>query len=196
MNLLYVYNLPTNRDGKSVSNRLRRLSDNCGGKVLSVSAGSAVLRFGSQDAAQRARKRMEDEDVFGNRISVSSRPRAKEGAVAAGSAARAPGPPSSAPVAPAAAEKPRSPRRAGRAARLCQAAERAPSPRKGGPALRSLQVSRPARPRPPRPSPAPNPDSSRLKLSASLTRSPPPREGCLLLCACLLLVSRSSPARL
>ncbi|KAJ8284013.1 hypothetical protein COCON_G00028630 [Conger conger] len=76
LNLLYVYNLPTNRDGKSVSNRLRRLSDNCGGKVLSISAGCGVLRFSSQDAAERARKRMENEDVFGNRISPRSPRRA------------------------------------------------------------------------------------------------------------------------
>ncbi|XP_035260102.1 meiosis regulator and mRNA stability factor 1 isoform X1 [Anguilla anguilla] len=130
-NLLYVYNLPTNRDGKSVGNRLRRLSDNCGGKVQSISAGAAVLRFGSQDAAERARKRMENEDVFGNRISVSFCPRPRE---AAGEAARLPAPSAFLPV-----EKPRSPRRAGRTARPCQVAERAPSPRKGGCAPRSLQ---------------------------------------------------------
>ncbi|KAJ8246029.1 hypothetical protein GJAV_G00262890 [Gymnothorax javanicus] len=136
LNLLYVYNLPTNRDGKSVSNRLRRLSDNCGGKVLSISAGCAVLRFGSQDAAERARKRMENEDVFGNRISVSFYPRPKEGA---GESARLPAQSTFLPV-----EKPRSPRRVGRTARLCQAPERASSPRKGGcagssPAVKSLQ---------------------------------------------------------
>uniref|UniRef100_A0A8C8EQN2 Meiosis regulator and mRNA stability factor 1 n=1 Tax=Oncorhynchus tshawytscha TaxID=74940 RepID=A0A8C8EQN2_ONCTS len=72
-NLLYVYNLPPGCDGKSVGNRLRRLSDNCGGKVLGVSmaTGTAVLRFGSQEAAERARKRMENEDVFGRRITLS-----------------------------------------------------------------------------------------------------------------------------
>ncbi|XP_027324807.3 meiosis regulator and mRNA stability factor 1 isoform X5 [Anas platyrhynchos] len=76
--LLYVYNLPTNRDSKSVSNRLRRLSDNCGGKVLSISGSSAILRFLNQDSAERARKRMENEDVFGNRIIVSFTPKNKE----------------------------------------------------------------------------------------------------------------------
>ncbi|XP_071617426.1 meiosis regulator and mRNA stability factor 1 isoform X3 [Heliangelus exortis] len=76
--LLYVYNLPTNRDSKSVGNRLRRLSDNCGGKVLSISGSSAVLRFLNQDSAERARKRMENEDVFGNRIVVSFSPKNKE----------------------------------------------------------------------------------------------------------------------
>ncbi|XP_029102457.1 meiosis regulator and mRNA stability factor 1 isoform X3 [Scleropages formosus] len=143
-NLLYVYNLPTNRDGKSVSNRLRRLSDNCGGKVLSISAGCAVLRFGSQEAAERASKRMENEDVFGNRISVSFHPRAKEGL--RGEATKLPLASTFVPV-----EKPRSPRRTGRVARLCQssrdaAPEQAFSPRKGsctlaagGPAARSFQ---------------------------------------------------------
>ncbi|NXX18195.1 MARF1 factor, partial [Podargus strigoides] len=76
--LLYVYNLPTNRDSKSISNRLRRLSDNCGGKVLSISGSSAILRFLNQDSAERARKRMENEDVFGNRIVVSFTPKNKE----------------------------------------------------------------------------------------------------------------------
>ncbi|XP_039348384.1 meiosis regulator and mRNA stability factor 1 isoform X3 [Mauremys reevesii] len=76
--LLYVYNLPTNRDSKSVSNRLRRLSDNCGGKVLSISGSSAILRFSNQESAERAHKRMENEDVFGNRIIVSFTPKNKE----------------------------------------------------------------------------------------------------------------------
>ncbi|KAJ8413614.1 hypothetical protein AAFF_G00081210 [Aldrovandia affinis] len=139
LNLLYVYNLPTNRDGKSVSNRLRRLSDNCGGKVLSILAGCAVLRFGSQDATKRARKRMENEDVFGNRISVSFCPRAREGAAAAGVSSSS----SSSSFLPV--EKPRSPRRTGRAARLCQGGwdagpERALSPRKGGCAVNGAAV--------------------------------------------------------
>uniref|UniRef100_A0A8C5WIN9 Meiosis regulator and mRNA stability factor 1 n=1 Tax=Leptobrachium leishanense TaxID=445787 RepID=A0A8C5WIN9_9ANUR len=76
--LLYVYNLPTNRDTKSISNRLRRLSDNCGGKVMSISGGSAILRFFNQESAERAQKRMENEDVFGNRITVSFTPKHKE----------------------------------------------------------------------------------------------------------------------
>ncbi|XP_072466432.1 meiosis regulator and mRNA stability factor 1 isoform X5 [Notamacropus eugenii] len=76
--LLYVYNLPTNRDSKSISNRLRRLSDNCGGKVLSLSGSSAILRFLNQESAERAQKRMENEDVFGNRIIVSFTPKNKE----------------------------------------------------------------------------------------------------------------------
>ncbi|XP_069022051.1 meiosis regulator and mRNA stability factor 1 [Embiotoca jacksoni] len=83
-NLLYVHNLPVNCD-KSLRNavklRLRRLSDNCGGKVLGMSPqGTAVLRFGNPEAAARARKRMENEDVFGRRISLSFSPRPRDDA--------------------------------------------------------------------------------------------------------------------
>ncbi|KAA8594576.1 hypothetical protein FQN60_011711, partial [Etheostoma spectabile] len=82
-NLLYVHNLPVNCD-KSLRNavklRLRRLSDNCGGKVLGMAQGTAVLRFGSTEAAARARKRMENEDVFGHQISLSFSPRPRDNA--------------------------------------------------------------------------------------------------------------------
>lgn len=77
-NLLYVHNLPVNCDKSlrnAVKHRLRRLSDNCGGKVLGISQGTAVLRFGSPEAASRACKRMENEDVYGHRISLSFSPR-------------------------------------------------------------------------------------------------------------------------
>ncbi|KAL1005874.1 hypothetical protein UPYG_G00065040 [Umbra pygmaea] len=154
-NLLYVYNLPPGRDSKSVGSRLRRLSDNCGGKVLgvSVATGTAVLRFGSQEAAERARKRMENEDVFGRRISLSFSPRPAEG----GGDPTPPPPSSQTPTPPPSAhpppslppssflplEKPRSPRRNRRARRdgqrerdasapLCDAVpERPYSPRRG-----------------------------------------------------------------
>ncbi|XP_057604662.1 meiosis regulator and mRNA stability factor 1 isoform X6 [Hippopotamus amphibius kiboko] len=76
--LLYVYNLPANKDGKSISNRLRRLSDNCGGKVLNITGCRAILRFINRDSAERALKRMENEDVFGNRIIVSFTPKSGE----------------------------------------------------------------------------------------------------------------------
>lgn len=76
--LLYVYNLPTNKDAKSINNRLRRLSDNCGGKVMSISGSSAILRFINQESAERAQKRMENEDVFGNRITVSFSPKNRD----------------------------------------------------------------------------------------------------------------------
>ncbi|XP_058013363.1 meiosis regulator and mRNA stability factor 1 isoform X2 [Ahaetulla prasina] len=104
--LLYVYNLPTNRDSKSVCLRLRRLSDNCGGKVLTVSGSGAILRFLSQDSAERAQKRMENEDVFGNRITVSFTPKNRELAETknAGSSV---------------ADKAKSPKKVNRNAKLC-----------------------------------------------------------------------------
>ncbi|XP_061844225.1 meiosis regulator and mRNA stability factor 1 isoform X1 [Nerophis lumbriciformis] len=82
-NLLYVHNLPIDCDKSlwnAVKGRLRRLSDNCGGKVLGMSQGTAVLRFGSPEAAARASKRMENEDVFGHRIRLSVSPRPKHDA--------------------------------------------------------------------------------------------------------------------
>lgn len=79
--LLYVHNLPFTCDKNQLSAvklRLRRLSSNCGGKVLGVSHGTAVLRFGNAAAAARARKRMENENVYGHRITVSFSPQPKE----------------------------------------------------------------------------------------------------------------------
>ncbi|KAK7913562.1 hypothetical protein WMY93_013773 [Mugilogobius chulae] len=79
--LLYVHNLPIAQDKNqlnAVKLRLRRLSANCGGKVLGVSYGTGVLRFASPAAAARACKRMEREDVFGRPIRVSFSPWPKE----------------------------------------------------------------------------------------------------------------------
>ncbi|XP_013924875.1 PREDICTED: meiosis arrest female protein 1 homolog [Thamnophis sirtalis] len=104
--LLYVYNLPTNRDSKSVCLRLRRLSDNCGGKVLTISGSGAILRFLSQDSAERAQKRMENEDVFGNRITVSFTPKNRELAEAKNSGSSV-------------ADKAKSPKKVNRNAKLC-----------------------------------------------------------------------------
>lgn len=136
-NLLFVHNLPTHRDAKSVSSRLQRLSNNCGGKVLGVSGSTAVLRFASADAAERARKRMENEDVLGNRITVSFSPDGlQEEVERSGPAATSSF--SSALFLPV--EKPRSPRRPRRALRASQSGrdagvnvpERPYSPRKVG----------------------------------------------------------------
>ncbi|CAN9509841.1 unnamed protein product [Ophioblennius macclurei] len=160
-NLLYVHNLPVTCD-KSLRNamklRLRRLSDNCGGKVLGVARGTAVLRFGSAEAAARARKRMENEDVFGRRISLSFSPRPRDQASPEPEPEAEPEPepelgsrlyrlllpqngPSrdsaSAPPPPAPSfsflplEKPGSPRRPRRAPRFCHTPERPYSPRRG-----------------------------------------------------------------
>lgn len=46
--------------------------------MLSISGCSAILRFINQDSAERAQKRMENEDVFGNRIIVSFTPKHRE----------------------------------------------------------------------------------------------------------------------
>ncbi|XP_076001664.1 meiosis regulator and mRNA stability factor 1 isoform X2 [Genypterus blacodes] len=152
-NLLYVHNLPVNCD-KSLRNavklRLRRLSDNCGGKVLGMSQGTAVLRFGSAEAAARACKRMEKEDVFGHSISLSFSPRPRDDAspepqpfltrqtlpqpCQTQDAVFAP-PPSMPSFSFLPLEKPRSPRRPRRTTRPCQTPgavpERPYSPRRG-----------------------------------------------------------------
>ncbi|XP_029311600.1 meiosis regulator and mRNA stability factor 1 isoform X2 [Cottoperca gobio] len=158
-NLLYVHNLPVNCD-KSLRNavklRLRRLSDNCGGKVLGMSQGTAVLRFGSNEAAARARKRMENEDVFGHQISLSFSPRPRDDASPEPELQSRPHhlpqpmtlpqtyqsqdsmfgpPPSISSFSFLPLEKPRSPRRPRRATRPCHAPgpepERPYSPRRG-----------------------------------------------------------------
>ncbi|XP_068606973.1 meiosis regulator and mRNA stability factor 1 [Brachionichthys hirsutus] len=138
---LYVHNLPVNCD-KSLRNavklRLRRLSDNCGGKVVGLSQGAAVLRFGSPEAASRARKRMENEDVCGHTISLSISPWPRDdaspdpelhaqphrsaqtvpNACQSQDSLSAP-PPSTSSFTFLPLEKPRSPRRPRRAARPC-----------------------------------------------------------------------------
>uniref|UniRef100_A0A8C2S8E4 Meiosis regulator and mRNA stability factor 1 n=1 Tax=Capra hircus TaxID=9925 RepID=A0A8C2S8E4_CAPHI len=82
-----IYGFPGGSDGKESARiagdsssipRLRRLSDNCGGKVLNITGCSAILRFINRDSAERALKRMENEDVFGNRIIVSFTPKSSE----------------------------------------------------------------------------------------------------------------------
>nr|XP_033479688.1 meiosis regulator and mRNA stability factor 1 isoform X2 [Epinephelus lanceolatus] len=156
-NLLYVHNLPVNCDKNlrnAVKLRLRRLSDNCGGKVLGMSQGTAVLRFGNPEAAARARKRMENEDVFGHRISLSFSPRPRDDASPEPELQSQPHhlpqplshtyqsqdsmfgpPPSISSFSFLPLEKPRSPRRPRRATRPCYAPgpvpERPYSPRRG-----------------------------------------------------------------
>uniref|UniRef100_A0A671Q165 Meiosis regulator and mRNA stability factor 1 n=1 Tax=Sinocyclocheilus anshuiensis TaxID=1608454 RepID=A0A671Q165_9TELE len=118
--LLFVHHLPTHRDAKAVANRLQRLSTNCGGKVLGVSGGCGVLRFSSAEAAERARKRMENEDVLGHRIMLSFSPDGPEEE----EERRLPAASSSSVFLPV--EKPRSPRRLRRASHSCQGRSHAP----------------------------------------------------------------------
>lgn len=124
--------------------------------MLGVTGGTAVLRFASAEAAERARKRMENEDVLGNRITVSFSPDGlqEEEEVVERSRPATTSSFSSALFLPV--EKPRSPRRPRRALRASQSGrdagvnvpERPYSPRKVGhasscsPVLKSLsQVS-------------------------------------------------------
>lgn len=67
---LVVHDLPAEKDYSLLHNRLRQLSDNCGGRVLSIVNSTAYLRFPTSDAARRASKRMDGEDVFGSKIAV------------------------------------------------------------------------------------------------------------------------------
>lgn len=118
--------------------------------MLGMSQGTAVLRFSSPEAASRARKRMENEDVFGHRISVSFSPRPRDNASPEPelqsqplSLSRAapqlsqsqdslfPPPPSISSFSFLPLEKSRSPRRPRRAARPCSTPERPYSPRRG-----------------------------------------------------------------
>ncbi|XP_016364958.1 meiosis arrest female protein 1 homolog isoform X2 [Sinocyclocheilus rhinocerous] len=139
--LLFVHHLPTHRDAKAVANRLQRLSTNCGGKVLGVSGGCGVLRFSSAEAAERARKRMENEDVLGHRIVLSFSPDGPEEE----EERRPPAAASSSVFLPV--EKPRSPRRLRRASHSCQGRSHAPerpySPRRAGHASSCSPVMKP-----------------------------------------------------
>lgn len=119
-----------------------------------MSQGTAVLRFGSPEAASRARKRMENEDVCGHRISLSFSPRPRDDASPEHMLQSQPlhlplplpqtyqnqdsvfaPPPSISSFSFLPLEKPRSPRRPRRATRPCHTVgpvpERPYSPRRG-----------------------------------------------------------------
>ncbi|XP_061175452.1 meiosis regulator and mRNA stability factor 1-like isoform X2 [Saccostrea echinata] len=68
---LEVTGLPNNVSEKKIQNRLKKLSVNCGGRVVCVSKETAVLRFSCHNDAVKARIRMEGEDVYGNKIKVN-----------------------------------------------------------------------------------------------------------------------------
>ncbi|CAH1135931.1 unnamed protein product [Ceutorhynchus assimilis] len=69
---LTIVNLPRNIDQGKIKNRLKFLSYNCGGKCteLNTDEGVATLKFGNSDLALRAQKRIQGEDVFGQKIRV------------------------------------------------------------------------------------------------------------------------------
>ncbi|ELT96318.1 hypothetical protein CAPTEDRAFT_189892 [Capitella teleta] len=68
---LWLDGLPESMPIFPVRQRLKQLSDNCGGKVVAIGSGSALLRFSSLAAAQRAKIRLHGEHVFGYEIEVS-----------------------------------------------------------------------------------------------------------------------------
>lgn len=69
-NEVEVTNLPIYQPPELVSGRLRHLAKKCGGKVVQVTAPTAVLRFSTVDHASRALMRMDGEDVYGKKIST------------------------------------------------------------------------------------------------------------------------------
>lgn len=66
-----VSNLPVDKELGRVKNRLRKLSDNCGGRVGQIIHDRATIRFTSIESASRAQRRMDGQDVLGNKILVS-----------------------------------------------------------------------------------------------------------------------------
>ncbi|ESO87449.1 hypothetical protein LOTGIDRAFT_127834 [Lottia gigantea] len=56
---------------KQIHARLKQLSNNCGGRVMSVTQNYAVLRFANKESSLRAKKRMDGEKVFGFKITAS-----------------------------------------------------------------------------------------------------------------------------
>ncbi|XP_038064189.1 meiosis regulator and mRNA stability factor 1-like [Patiria miniata] len=68
---LIIHNLPCRKDASQLRNRLKQLSENCGGKVIHVSYKNAVIQFPNMEKASRAKIRLDGENVFGNKISVA-----------------------------------------------------------------------------------------------------------------------------
>lgn len=50
---LLILNLPVGKDVTQIKNRLKKLSDNCGGKVVSISGRTSVIRFPNPASAAR-----------------------------------------------------------------------------------------------------------------------------------------------
>uniref|UniRef100_A0A1B6J5V4 HTH OST-type domain-containing protein n=1 Tax=Homalodisca liturata TaxID=320908 RepID=A0A1B6J5V4_9HEMI len=67
---LRVSALPLAYDPAKVRLKLKRLTENCGGKVSEVVGDNAMVRFTSIEAAMRAHKRMEGEKIFGSQIVI------------------------------------------------------------------------------------------------------------------------------
>lgn len=65
-----VNNLPDVQPSFRIASRLRKLSENCGGKVLNIAGPTAIMRFSCNTDAQRAKQRMDGQDVFGQKIKL------------------------------------------------------------------------------------------------------------------------------
>ncbi|KAL7299894.1 hypothetical protein TKK_0007222 [Trichogramma kaykai] len=67
---ILVNNLPEDKETSKIKHRLKQLSYNCGGRVIQIRSNMAVVRFTSQELAERAEKRMQGELVFNQKINV------------------------------------------------------------------------------------------------------------------------------
>ncbi|KAK3091075.1 hypothetical protein FSP39_016962 [Pinctada imbricata] len=67
---LEVFDYPIHIPPKKIHRRLKTISVNCGGRVISVTERVAVVRFACHNDAAKAKKRMEGEDVYGGKIKV------------------------------------------------------------------------------------------------------------------------------
>ncbi|XP_069956762.1 meiosis regulator and mRNA stability factor 1 isoform X4 [Cherax quadricarinatus] len=68
---IFVSNLPDGVEEYAIRRRLNILSANCGGKVGRVRVNCATIYFQTPELATRAKKRLDGEDVFGNKINCS-----------------------------------------------------------------------------------------------------------------------------
>ncbi|KAI5728499.1 hypothetical protein M8J77_017039 [Diaphorina citri] len=65
-----VTGLPAGMDHSRIRNRLKRLSENCGGRVGVISDYTTTIRFPNYEFALRCQKRIDQEPVFGSKIHV------------------------------------------------------------------------------------------------------------------------------
>lgn len=69
-NVIVIYGYNKDNPLDKVRHVLKMLSNNCGGKVISIGPLFAILKFDTQQLADRAKKRMNGEDVFGRKITA------------------------------------------------------------------------------------------------------------------------------
>ncbi|KAH9513099.1 Meiosis regulator and mRNA stability factor 1 [Bulinus truncatus] len=69
-NVLVAYGYNKDCPPDKVKQVLKMLSNNCGGKVISIGPLFAILKFETPELLERAKKRMNGEEVFGRKIAV------------------------------------------------------------------------------------------------------------------------------